>query len=184
MVTDWKGSPVDAYYEQVHAGADSVVSRRRSAMHHYEHTQPGTFMRVFMGVLIAVLVGVGVAMSLSGGGTAVAVGFLAPATVCTIVLVLFHSLTVRVSRDVIRLAFGGGLIHRSFAIADIEASAIVRNRWYYGWGIKLIRGGWLYNVSGFDAVEIQLKNGRRYRIGTDQPTELLAAVESAIAETS
>jgi len=154
-------------------------------MHHYEHTQPGTFMRAFLGLLIAVFVGVGgVAVLVSGGGTAVAVGFLAPATVCTTVLVLFHSLTVRVSRDVIRLAFGGGLIHKSFTIADIQATAAVRNRWYYGWGIKLIRGGWLYNVSGFDAVEIQLKNGRRYRIGTDQPTELLAAVESAMAEAS
>ncbi len=35
----------------------------------------------------------------------------------------------------------------------------------------------------YDAVEIQLKNGRRYRIGTDEPAELLGAVESVIANT-
>jgi hypothetical protein len=184
MVTDWKEDPAGAYYETGTAAADRAVSRRQFVMCHYEHTQPGTFMRVFIGFLVVALIGAGVAVSVSAGEAVVAVSFLAPAVVCTVILVLFHSLTVRVSRDAIRLAFGGGLIHRSFAIADIEASAIVRNRWYYGWGIKLIRGGWLYNVSGFDAVEVQLKNGRRYRIGTDQPTELLAAVESAMAEAS
>jgi hypothetical protein len=31
---------------------------------------------------------------------------------------------------------------------------------------------WIYNVSGFDAVEIKLKNGKVYRIGTDEPKKL------------
>jgi hypothetical protein len=39
-------------------------------------------------------------------------------------------------------------------------------------------------VSGFDAIEIQLKNERKYRIGTNQPKELLAAVESALASSN
>ena len=99
-------------------------------------------------------------------------------------LALFHSLTVRVSRNDIVLCFGIGLIRKSFVIDDIQSATIVRNRWYIGWGIKKIRGGWLYNVSGFDAVEIQLKNDRRYRIGTDQPRELLAAIESVTATSS
>tara|TARA_B100001013_G_scaffold334465_1_gene252165 strand:- start:893 stop:1297 length:405 start_codon:yes stop_codon:yes gene_type:complete len=99
-------------------------------------------------------------------------------------LALFHSLTVRVSRNDIVLWFGIGLIRKSFVSDDIQSATIVHNRWYNGWGIKKIRGGWLYNVSGFDAVEIQLKNDRRYRIGTDQPRELLAAIESVTATSS
>jgi len=59
----------------------------------------------------------------------------------------------------------------------------VHNHWYYGRGIKLTPHGWLFNVSGFDAVEIQLKNGRKYRIGTDEPDALLAAIESAALDT-
>ncbi|MEK7656054.1 MAG: hypothetical protein AAB386_05245 [Patescibacteria group bacterium] len=35
---------------------------------------------------------------------------------------------------------------------------------------------WIYNVSGFDAVEIILKNGKIYRIGTDVPKELEVAI--------
>jgi hypothetical protein len=31
---------------------------------------------------------------------------------------------------------------------------------------------WIYNVSGFDAVEIKLKNDKIYRIGTDEPKKL------------
>ncbi len=40
--------------------------------------------------------------------------------------------------------------------------------------------GWLYNVSGTDAVELKMKNGKRYRIGTDVPGELAEAIRQAI----
>ena len=98
-----------------------------------------------------------------------------------IIFVLCHSLTVRISPSDIALSFGVGLIQKSFPTGDICSARIVRNRWYHGWGVRKIRGGWLYNVSGYDAVEIQFKNERKYRIGTDQPKELLAAIELAIA---
>jgi hypothetical protein len=32
------------------------------------------------------------------------------------------------------------------------------------------------HVSGFDAVELELKNNRKFRIGTDDPQQLLTAV--------
>ena len=31
---------------------------------------------------------------------------------------------------------------------------------------------WVFSVSGFDAVEIQMKDGKIYRIGTDVPEDL------------
>jgi hypothetical protein len=57
---------------------------------------------------------------------------------------------------------------------------VVKNPWYYGWGIRLIPGGWLYNVSGFWAVELQMKNGKRYRIGTDDAEGLAKSLEAAL----
>ena len=33
---------------------------------------------------------------------------------------------------------------------------------------------------GFDAVEVGLNSGRRFRIGTDEPEALLAALESRL----
>ena len=55
----------------------------------------------------------------------------------------------------------------------------MRNLWYYGWGIRYTPHGWLFNVSGLDAVELELKNGRTWRVGTDEPVELLAAIQAA-----
>jgi hypothetical protein len=34
----------------------------------------------------------------------------------------------------------------------------------------------LYNVSGFDAVELSLADGRRVRLGTDEPDAVVAAL--------
>ena len=153
-------------------------------MHHYENTQPGTFIRVMTGSWV-VLFGVLAVVMLALGQKEAAIGLgvitVMLAVILGIVFALFHSLTVRVSRSDIALSFGVGLIRKQFPIGDISSASIVQNRWYNGFGIRKIRGGWLYNVSGFDAIEIQLKNERKYRIGTNQPKELLAAVESALA---
>ena len=156
-------------------------------MHHYENTQPGTFIRVMTGswvVLFGVLVVVMLALGQKEAAIILGVVTVGLALILGIVLVLCHSLTVRVSRSEIALSFGVGLIRKQFLIGDISSASMVQNRWYNGFGIRKIRGGWLYNVSGFDAIEIQLKNERKYRIGTNQPKELLAAVESAFADSS
>ena len=156
-------------------------------MHHYENTQPGTFIRVmtgswvfFFGVLAVVMLVLGQKEAAIGLGVVTVMA----AVILGIVYAHFHSLTVRVSRSDIALSFGVGLIRKQYPIGDISSASIVQNRWYNGFGIRKIRGGWLYNVSGFDAIEIQLKNERKYRIGTNQPKELLAAVESAITPPS
>jgi hypothetical protein len=91
-------------------------------------------------------------------------------------LALFYSLTVEVDHDAVSLRFGVGLIRRRFLLAEIATTEAVRNRWFHGWGIRRIRGGWLFNVSGFDAIEIGLTDGRRYRIGTDEPDRLLREI--------
>ena len=135
---------------------------------------------VFFGVLAVVMLALGQKEAAIGLGVVTVM----LAVINGIVFALFHSLTVRVSRSEIALSFGVGLIRKQFPIGDISSASIVQNRWYNGFGIRKIRGGWLYNVSGFDAIEIQLKNERKYRIGTDQPEKLLAAVESALAGSS
>jgi len=137
-------------------------------------------MRYVFGPIAVICAGVAVLPALKGQPFVLVPG--AIALVCVICGLLFHSLTVQVSRDEILLTFGIGLIRKRFVVADIQSCAAVRNRWYYGWGVKLTPHGWLYNVSGFDAVEIELRNGRKYRIGTDEPAELLAAIQSVTVD--
>lgn len=141
----------------------------------YKHTQPATLVRVtFIVVALLMLV-----VFLSTGLSTILLVTLAVLFVC---VVLFHSLTVEVTGEAVMVCFGPGLIKKSFSVADILKSHTVRNRWYYGWGIRFTPHGWLYNVSGLDAVEIGLCDGRTYRIGTDEPERLSRAIESARRE--
>ena len=156
-------------------------------MYHYENTQPGTIIRLLTGGWVAFFGVLAVLMlALGENEAAIALGCIIMMLVVIhgIVFAFFHSLTVRISQSDIALSFGVGLIQRRYRIEDISSVRTVQNRWYNGWGIRKIRDGWLFNVSGFDAVEIQLKNERKCRIGTNQPKELLAAVESAITPPS
>ena len=88
----------------------------------------------------------------------------------------FHALTVEITRAEIKLSFGVGFIRKRFPIGRIVDAQVVRNRWYYGWGIRWTPHGWLFNVSGLDAVQIGLDDGHSYRIGTDEPLRLQAAI--------
>jgi hypothetical protein len=138
----------------------------------YRHTQVGVVIMVTMAIpALAVIAAV------TGGS--LPAPFLALAGVFLACLVLFASLTVVVGDAAVFVRFGPGLIRRSFALTDIRAVRTVRNRWYYGWGIRLLPRGWLYNVSGLDAVEIELADGRAHRIGTDEPEALAAAIQQA-----
>jgi hypothetical protein len=99
---------------------------------------------------------------------------------CIILLVLipfFYRLQVIAEETELRIKFGIGLIKTSFRWQDIEACRAVRNKWYFGWGVRKIDKGWMYNISGLDAVEISMKNGRAYRIGTDEPEKLCNAIQ-------
>jgi hypothetical protein len=95
-------------------------------------------------------------------------------------LILFATLTVEVNDRAINIRFGMGVIRKSFLLQDVQAYRAVKNPWYYGWGIHLIPDGWLFNVSGWEAVELQMKNGRRYRIGTDDARGLMDAMATYV----
>ena len=91
-----------------------------------------------------------------------------------VVLASFSTLTVMIDKKYLRIKFGYGIFRKKFALNEIVSAKTVKNHWWYGWGIRVWFWPkmWIYNVSGFDAVEIQLKNGKRYRIGTDEPKKL------------
>jgi hypothetical protein len=92
---------------------------------------------------------------------------------------IFHSLTVEVSDDKLRWHFGLGFWSYSLALDQIDSISIVRNKWWNGFGVRMAPSFRLYNVSGLDAVELQLKSGEIRRIGTDDPKGLAAALKTA-----
>ncbi|HSC25881.1 MAG TPA: hypothetical protein VLD67_01325 [Vicinamibacterales bacterium] len=94
----------------------------------------------------------------------------------TALLVLFSTLTTHVGDRMLHIAFGPGLIHRAIPVREIEDVSVVRTPWYYGWGLRLTPRGWLWRVSGTQGVELRLRNGRRFRVGSDEPEQLAAAI--------
>jgi len=98
------------------------------------------------------------------------------------ILSSFSSLTVTLDENHLRVKFGYGIFHKKFAVSEIVSVERVKNHWYYGWGIHLWLWPymWIYNVSGFDAVQIVMKNGKIYRIGTDVPKELEMVIKNML----
>lgn len=98
------------------------------------------------------------------------------------ILVSFATLTASIDENYLRVKFGYGIFRKKFLLSEMISVKQVKNRWYYGWGIRfwLWPKMWIYNISSFDAVEIGMRNGKTYRIGTDAPSELEAAIRRAM----
>jgi hypothetical protein len=94
---------------------------------------------------------------------------------------LFFTLTVAVDEQGVEVRFGPGLIRKRVPVAEVARCRPVRNQWWYGWGVRLVPGGWLWNVSGLDAVELSLKKGGVFRIGTDEPQRLSEAINQRLS---
>ena len=99
-------------------------------------------------------------------------------------LASFVSLQVIIDEKYLRIKFSYGIYQKKFLLDDVMSAQTVKNHWYYGWGIRVWFWPkmWIYNVSGFDAVEIKLKNGKTYRIGTDEPEKLEQTILHSIKQ--
>ncbi len=97
--------------------------------------------------------------------------------VVSVVTLAFGRLTVTVDSSKLAAWFGPGWPRRVIPLTDIVAVRKMRSKWYEGWGIRKIRGGWMYSVWGLDAIELDLASGKKFRIGSDQPDDLLAVLQ-------
>ena len=90
--------------------------------------------------------------------------------------IAFSRLTIKIDGEILEACFTMRLICKKVPLAAIAECEPIRIRWWYGWGIHLTPYGWLYNVSGLDAVAITLRNGRKFALGTDDPDGLVNAI--------
>jgi len=88
-------------------------------------------------------------------------------------LLIFYQLTISIDDKQIKFWFGFGLIVKTYNLEDIKDCKAVKNSPLYGWGIRMLPNGWLYNVSGLKAVELSFKNSsKKIRIGSNHPEEI------------
>jgi len=140
----------------------------------YKHTQRGTLILAVTLGLAVVFIGLGSAI-----GTIKSLWLAVP--ILLVCAWVFHSLTIEISDRKLRWRFGPGLIRKSVSLNEIVSAEPVRTG--PSWGIHWSpRTGWLYNVSGFDAVAVTLRGGKRFALGTDEPQALVARFAEAIQQ--
>jgi hypothetical protein len=141
----------------------------------YEHTQRGTV------VVVSLLVGAAFCLFLQALIPAPRFVLLVAAGVLVLGAFLFSSLTIQITDRALRWHFGPGLIHKQVSLSEIQEAEATRISFMYGWGIHLAPRGWLYNVSGFQAVAVRLKSGKGFLLGTDEPEQLCRAISLALS---
>jgi len=94
----------------------------------------------------------------------------------------FRHLTVSDEGTELLICFGPlPLFKRRLQYSDLEKVEQARSTVMDGWGIHMSPGGgWVWNLWGFDCVDVWYRQGRKLRIGTDDPVALTEFLESKI----
>jgi hypothetical protein len=146
----------------------------RNSRPSYEHRQTAVFMRVTFALSLAVV------LPLYAIDPAAGNAFLMVAPLLLLVFLAFDGLTIRIVDGELRWTFGRlGFPRWRLNLAEIVEATATRTTFWEGWGIRITRRGWLYSVSGFDAVQLRRTDGKSFLLGTDEPRKLVSAIERA-----
>ncbi|PAJ71778.1 hypothetical protein CJF42_24890 [Pseudoalteromonas sp. NBT06-2] len=137
----------------------------------YRNTQIGTAMLSIFGIIFLILI----FASISKPNESIAFAYV----VVGLAAILFSSLTIRVKEGKVNWFFGPKFWNKTLNISQIESAKEISTKWYCGLGIRLVSTGWLYNVSGLTAVELKLKDGTTVSLGTNDPDNLIKAIEQS-----
>ncbi len=141
----------------------------------YEHTQRGTVLLLTFLLVAILLLTVGTLAPRVREMLFTLIGILA---ICGF---LFSSLTIQITARALRWQFGPGLIRKEVPLREIEGAEVTETTLLQGWGIHYTSRGWLYNVSGFQAVAVRLKSGKQFVLGTDEPKRLCDAISLSLS---
>jgi hypothetical protein len=135
----------------------------------YQHTQKGPWHLLLYAVAAAFLT---VSWSVRHV-PAPSITFSAMAALMFLFGTSFHHLTVADEGRRLVVRFGPlPLFRRRIWYDDIREVERGRTTFLDGWGIHLsLRGGWVWNIWGYDCVILRLKRGT-LRVGTDDPEGL------------
>jgi hypothetical protein len=150
----------------------------------YKHTQIGYLMLAVTLAVLVLFAWVYITASAEPPSVDSGPNFAITAIMALILFILasFATLNASIDENCLRIKFGYGIFAKKFPLNQIVSVQAVKNHWYYGWGVKVWFWPymWIFNVSGFDAVEIIMKNRKIYRIGTDEPEKLETAIKQAV----
>jgi len=155
-------------------------------MGHYRHTQIGYLMLTITLLMLVFFTWLQITARAEPPSYNSGTNFAVTAIMALILFILasFSTLTVRIDGQFLKICFGWGIFRKKFQLSEIVAVKKVKNHWYYGWGVRFWFWPrmWIYNISGFDAIEITMKSGKVYRIGTNEPDKLESALRQKLGK--
>ena len=135
----------------------------------YHEVQRSWWTWIIFGVVL-IQVGVPLLTPMPQGA---AVAMMISAGVLTVLAFCFAKLTVSDTGSSLRVQFGPlPLLGTEIPYDEILEIERDRSMLIDGWGLKPVRGGWLWNVWGFDCIKVVTEK-KIVRIGTQRPDELL-----------
>ena len=141
----------------------------------YDHTQTSP--------LFLLLAAIGIGFFVGGSqvdGQKLSITLFSIGAVWFLLALSFRQLTCRDEGAHLRISFGPlPIFRRKLLYSRLEKVKQNRSRLLDGWGIHLCtRGGWVWNLWGFDCVDIDFTGGKKLRLGTDDPEGLAAFLNS------
>lgn len=98
-----------------------------------------------------------------------------------LIFLLFFKLESKVFEDRVEIKFGIGLIKKTIDLKSVEELHKVTNKFWYGWGIRFTPHGWLWNISGYEAVQFKIKGQQRgFRLGCRNHEEMYQAIKTQL----
>lgn len=153
-------------------------------MQPYSHRQHNPFIPMVLAIMLIVVMGA--LLTIPRG---VDPGPLVTPVMLIIIVAaligMLSRLTTRVESGIVTWYFGFGFPRGKRTVSHIARAELTRTSFLEGWGLHwTIWHGWLWNVYGFQAVEIFGNDGSRVTIGTDDPQGFLDAINRARLSTN
>jgi hypothetical protein len=92
-----------------------------------------------------------------------------------------YKIVIEIDEHQISFKFGIGLFKRTYQMIDLTSCSSIRCSLLNGFGIRRIANGWLYNMSGLDAIELRFNDKKSIiQIGTKNSEEIAIIVTNLI----
>jgi hypothetical protein len=127
----------------------------------YQKTQVGTAMLV----VIAIAYAIEFLVTVSNGPSS---GVFVASIVLACIGLVFSTMTIRVSTDGVEWWFTFGILRQRVSLAEIQFAVTKKVTLLNGLGIRTDGRNWLWIVNGTDAVQLDMRNGRRIMLGSPE----------------
>lgn len=143
----------------------------------YDHTQSASLYLLLLAFAIGIF-----AASIFVGEIVVQTVCLSSGALMLLFAFSFRNLTVSDEGTELLICFGPlPFFKRRLQYSELEKVEQARSTIMDGWGIHMSpSGGWVWNLWGFDCVDVWYRQGRKLRIGTDDPVALTQFLKSKV----